>query len=214
MALSKIDTANMIDNVNLATGPVTGTLATGNGGTGATSFNAASLVKLSSTTVSSNVNTIDFDGLFSTTYDKYLVSGVGLKISASNYVFYQHMQGGSAVTSSNYKSAAQVYDSATNTNNDAGNTRAYCAMMGVSQFGNNAAYSYHFNIFINNPLSTSAYCSSYGQSAIYTSSDNMQMANFSNMLTTSLGTATSGIRLQPYNAQFTSGKAILYGLTQ
>ena len=71
-----------------------------------------------------------------------------------------------------------------------------------------------FNIFINNPLSTSAYCSSYGQSAIYTSSDNMQMANFSNMLTTSLGTATSGIRLQPYNAQFTSGKAILYGLTQ
>ena len=46
-----------------------------------------SLVKLSSTTVSSNVDTIDFDGLFSATYDKYLVSGVGLKISASNYVF-------------------------------------------------------------------------------------------------------------------------------
>jgi hypothetical protein len=37
MALSKINTANMIDNVNLASGPVTGTLPVGSGGTGLTS---------------------------------------------------------------------------------------------------------------------------------------------------------------------------------
>ena len=201
-----------IIKLNATTG-LTGSLPAVSGAN-LTGITAGGLVKLASTTVSSNVDAIDFDGLFSATYDKYLVSGVGLKISASNYVFYQHMQGGSQVTSSNYKAAAQVYDSATNTNNDAGNTRNYCAMMGVSQFGNNVAYSYHFNIFINNPLSTSAYCSSFGQSAIYTSSDNMQLANFSNILTANLGTATSGIRIQPYNAQFTSGKAILYGLTQ
>ena len=69
-------------SVNLASN-VTGTLPAANGGTGATSFNAASLVKISTTTVSSAVSSVAFDGLFSSTYDKYLISIVEMKISAN-----------------------------------------------------------------------------------------------------------------------------------
>ena len=54
-------------SVNLASN-VTGTLPTGNGGTGATSFNPSSVVKLSTVTTSSSATTIEFTGLDTSTY--------------------------------------------------------------------------------------------------------------------------------------------------
>jgi len=84
MALSKIDTANMIDNVNLATGPITGTLATGNGGTGATSFTAGSLVKIAEADYSSGVSSVTMTDCFTSTYSVYKYYLYNLFMASNN----------------------------------------------------------------------------------------------------------------------------------
>jgi hypothetical protein len=167
---------------------------------------------IQTTTVSSAVSSVAFDGLFSSTYNKYLISIIEMKISADAEVKYRHNHGGSAVTSSNYKRAAQVYDSGNNSNNNAGNGSDYANMIGVSQFGNNVNYGFNANIFINDPLSTVGFCTSFGQSAAYTSSDNMQLANFSNILTTSANTQTTGITIFPASGNINTGVFKLYGV--
>jgi len=175
-------------------------------------ISTGSLVKISTTTVSSAVSSVAFDGLFSSTYDKYLISIVEMKISSSQEVKYRHNQGGSAISTSNYKRAAQVYDSNNASNNNADNASDYANMMGVSQMGNNVNYGFNANIFINDPLSTVGFCSSFGQSAAYNSSDHMQLANFSNMLTANINTPTSGITIFPSSGNINTGVFKLYGV--
>ena len=103
MALSKIDTANMIDNVNLATGPVTGTLATGNGGTGATSFTAGALNKISSATASSSAS-LSFN-LTTATYDNFLLVGHRIRAATDGvepYMYFSEDSGSSYLSTTMY----------------------------------------------------------------------------------------------------------------
>jgi hypothetical protein len=87
MALSKIDTANMIDNVNLASGPVTGTLPAANGGTGETSFTSAGLVLLSTTSVA-NASSVTINPPFSSTYTSYRIIISGISVETTNQDLY------------------------------------------------------------------------------------------------------------------------------
>jgi hypothetical protein len=167
---------------------------------------------IQTTTVSSAVSSVAFDGLFSSSYNKYLISIIEMKISTTANIRYRHNHGGSAVTSSNYKRASQVYDSDNDSNNDASNASDYAAMMGVSQMGNNVNYGFNANIFINDPLSTVGFCSSFGQSAAYNDTDHMQLANFSNILTTSANTQTTGITILPASGNINTGVFKLYGV--
>ena len=103
MALSKIDTANMIDNVNLATGPVTGTLATGNGGTGATSFTAGALNKISSATASASAS-LSFN-LTTATYDNFLLVGHKIRPATDGvepYMYFSEDSGSSYLSTTMY----------------------------------------------------------------------------------------------------------------
>ena len=59
MAITRLGGANAI----------TGVIPVANGGTGATSFNPASFVKINKSTISSGTAQIDFNGLFSSTYE-------------------------------------------------------------------------------------------------------------------------------------------------
>ena len=135
-----------------------------------------------------------------------------MKISSSQEIKYRHNQGGSAISTSNYKRAAQVYDSDNDSNNNASNASDYANMMGVSQMGNNVNYGFNANIFINDPLSTVGFCSSFGQSAAYNETDHMQLANFSNMLTANINTPTSGITIFPSSGNINTGVFKLYGV--
>ena len=105
MALTRI---GLNQSINLASN-VTGTLATGNGGTGATSFNPTSFVKISKSTISSGTAQIDFNDLFSSTYDKYFVYANNLQISANAGLYLYVLIGGSEI-SSTYSTSAQAYD--------------------------------------------------------------------------------------------------------
>ena len=186
-----------------------GTTATGQ----LTFGSAGGLNLIQTTTVSSATSSVSIDGQFSSSFDKYLISIIEMKISENATISYRHNHSGSAISSTNYKAAAQVYDSLTNTNNDAGQSRNYAAMHGTSQFGNNVNYGFNANIFINDPLSTVGFCSSFGQSATYTSGDAMQMANFSNILTVSANTPTSGITIFTHAGNINTAVIKLYGLS-
>ena len=88
-------------SVNLASN-VTGTLPTGNGGTGATSFNPSSLVKLSTVTTSSTPTTIEFTGLDTSTYGSYMFQVQNLVFGSSQNLNMQFGTSSAYVTSSGY----------------------------------------------------------------------------------------------------------------
>jgi len=132
MALSKIDTANMIDNVNLATGPVTGTLATGNGGTGATSFTAGALNKISSATASASAS-LSFN-LTTATYDNFLLVGHKIRPAtdgAEAYLYFSEDSGSSYLSTTMYSGRTYVRMTGGNTTGSEQNSISGAVQLGT-----------------------------------------------------------------------------------
>ena len=100
MALTRLGSNQ---SVNLANN-VTGTLPAANGGTGATSFDAAGLVLLSTTTLTS-ASSVTIDPPFSSTYKSYriIVNGISPATSDSDLHFTFIKSDDSEDTAANYR---------------------------------------------------------------------------------------------------------------
>ena len=98
MALTRL---GLNQSINLASN-VTGRLPTGNGGTGATSFNPSSVVKLSTVTTSSSATTIEFTGLDTSTYGSYMFQVQNLVFASSQNLNMQFGTSSAYVTSDTY----------------------------------------------------------------------------------------------------------------
>ena len=112
MALSKIDTANMINDVNLASGPVTGTLPIANGGTAATTAaalaNTGNLVLIKTQTASA-ASSVEFvngssDVVYDSTYKQYVLKIVNATASANSEMYLQFRTSSSFQTTNYYRS--------------------------------------------------------------------------------------------------------------
>ena len=108
MAITRLNTNAFGTSVNLASN-VTGTLPTANGGTGATSFEAGSLVKLQSQTASS-ASTVTFSSTYITnTYNIYQIHLTDIVISADghNIGFVVSPNNGDSYVTSGYRNVRQ-----------------------------------------------------------------------------------------------------------
>jgi hypothetical protein len=198
-------------SINLASN-ITGTLPTGNGGTGATSFNPASFVKINKSTISSGTAQIDFNGLFSSTYDKYFVCANNVQISSNAALQLYVIIGGSAV-SADYSTSSQAYD-ASGTSRSYGNT-------GLSRIAINSAanyagttYRHSLQFYIANPLATNQWKTINGIYGGWTdqAANTVEVGNFSGAYRGAT-TALSGIRIATSNsATFEAGDVTLYGV--
>ena len=119
MALSKIDAANMINDVNLASGPVTGTLPIANGGTAVTSAGEIGNLVLIKTQTASAASSVEFvngssDVVYDSTYKQYVLKIVNATASANSEMYLQFRTSSSFQTTNYYRSYfIQRTDSAT-----------------------------------------------------------------------------------------------------
>jgi len=177
-------------------------------------------VKLGSTTVSSAVASISFDGLFSSTYKKYQLIGNGLLQSANNSLCYLRVrQSNSDVTGSSY-----IYADTMNRFIHSG--AAYQGVGGASsdnkiklidnQSSNNS-FTTNFDIDIYDPQNSSRRKLILYRSASWYNHDG-STSNF--YWKHHIGAATyrgnttalSGVTIYPSSGNFTSGSLSLYGL--
>jgi len=211
MAITRLNTNAVGTSVDL-TSNVTGTLPTGNGGTGATSFNPASFVKISKSTISSGTAQIDFNGLFSSTYDKYFVYANDVEISANAGLYLYVLIGGSEI-SADYSTSAQAYDAGGNSRSY-GNTGLSRIVMNSNANRSGTTYTHSFQFYISNPLATDQHKTINGIYGGWTdqAADTTQVGNFSGAYRGAT-TALSGIRIATSNsATFDSGDVTLYGV--
>ena len=206
MALSKIDVANML----------TGTAPVANGGTGVTTSaalqNLGKLVSLSTTNISAGTAQIDFNGLFSATYDKYLVYANDVEISSNAALQLYVLIGGSEV-SADYSTASQSYD-ASGTSRSYGNTGL--SRIAIDSAANYAGTTYRHSLqfYIANPLATDQWKTINGIYGGWTdqAANTAQVSNFSAAYRGAT-TALSGIRIATSNsATFEAGDVTLYGV--
>tara|TARA_R100000773_G_scaffold4342_2_gene4954 strand:- start:1141 stop:1764 length:624 start_codon:yes stop_codon:yes gene_type:complete len=110
MALTRLGSNQ---SVNLANN-VTGTLPAANGGTGATSFDAAGLVLLSTTTLTS-ASSVTVNPPFSSTYKSYriIINGISPATSDSDLHFTFIKSDGSEDTAANYRRTIGGYSGGT-----------------------------------------------------------------------------------------------------
>ena len=178
------------------------------------------LVKLATTTVSSAVSSISFDGLFSSTYKKYQLIGTGLLQSGNNTNCYLRVrQSNSDVTGSSY-----IYAETMNRFIHSG--AAYQGVGGASsdnkikltdtQSSNNS-FTTNFDIDIYDPQNSSRRKLILYRSASWYNHDG-STSNF--YWKHHIGAATyrgnttafSGVTIYPSSGNFTSGSLSLYGL--
>lgn len=208
MALTRL---GLNQSVNLASN-VTGTLPAANGGTGATSFDPASFVKISKSTISSGTAQIDFNGLFSSTYDKYFVYANNLQISSNAGLYLYVLIGGSEI-SSTYSTSAQAYD-ASGTSRSYGNTNLSRIAIDSAAARSGATYRHNLQFYISNPLATDQHKTINGIYGGWTdqAADTTEVSNFSGAYRGAT-TALSGIRIATSNsATFDAGDVTLYGV--
>ena len=191
-----------ITKLNLANG-VTGVLPSANGG---------GLVKISTTSISSSADQIDFDDLFSATYNKYFVVANDLELSGNAALQLYVIIGGSAI-SADYSTASQAYD-AGGTSRSYGNTGLSRIAINSAANYSGATYRHSLQFYIANPLGTDQWKTINGVYGSWTD----QAANTAEVGNFSAGyrgatTALSGIRIATSNsATFEDGDVTLYGV--
>ena len=143
---------------------VTGTLPVGNGGTGATSFDASKLILIKTVTASgaSSVEFIDgtSDVVFDSSYKQYLLKAINFTASTNANSYIRFRIGGSFATSNYYRtlfiqrSNAAVAQSSTTTDNSSGARLDY-------QYTGQTPSANEMEVIVNNPASTAIYKSIY-----------------------------------------------------
>ena len=132
MAITRLNTNAVGTSVNLVSN-VTGTLPTGNGGTGATSFNPSSLVKLSTVTTSSTPTTIEFTGLDTSTYGSYMFQVQNLVFASSQNLNMQFGTSSAYVTSSAYSTVWEDLGSRSTYSNSSSQRGLFGHYMGMQR---------------------------------------------------------------------------------
>ena len=212
MALTRI---GLNQSINLASN-VTGTLPAANGGTGATSFNAASLVKLSTITASSSTS-ISFDGLFTSDYKNYIVYYNNL-LPATDDVQprVRYRQSDADMTATQYGVAnIGVYrqDGTGDGSITGGQNEDYAAIV-YNRGGSNVAQDFGFSGYMEifNPLDTAGYKLMSGKmNWVRADADYFQTSMF--IIRNEANTnALSGVSLFMSSGNITSGTATMYGI--
>ena len=192
-------------------------------GASLTNLPGGDFVKLATTTVSSDVSSISFDGLFSSTYSHYQFIGTGLVHneawnSSNNGMRMRIRQSDSDVTGSSY---AWVMNDAT-INHSGGKSHAAEGAYGASTIqitrhqttGNN--YQTSFIVDVHNPLDTAKYKSiNWSSSHIYLHDGNTGNRYFhscpGSAVYRSNTSAYSGVTFFAASGDITAGSISVYG---
>ena len=174
-------------------------------------------VKLATTEITSQVSSVIFDGYFSSTYERYLVTWDNVFFANnSTNMKIRFNEAGSEVTTASYVNAqVRAYRGTASSGVDNDN---------YSSWGDNGATIGHYlgsstlracsgEILLVNPLDTSNGLMSYGKIAYYfqgTAANQLNITNF--VIHLDLTPANTGIKFMSDNANYALGKFKLYGI--
>jgi hypothetical protein len=175
------------------------------------------VVLLNTTSVSAGSSSISIDGHFTTDYKTYIFEYYDFEMTsgASGEPRLRLNFGGSAYTSSNYRSIS----GGTQTASDGNGADTNYAAWNTDYMTINTGYNYPEDgdagavgrIYLYNPLSTSNYKTAEG-TAGYLSASNVVVSHFAGTLVANSGTACSGITLYPNAGTFAAGTIRLLGV--
>jgi hypothetical protein len=217
-----------VDNIKQQSSQGSGTITIGASGetvalgSGVTpSGNFGNLALLHTTEVSSSVSSVDIDGFFSSTYDKYFMAISNLSISTdTKYLIIKVNVGGSTQTSTIYTQVVggnRILTDGTSQAVDGGSYNSYNYIFGNWNNSLNVGTDgdgYNAELFINDPLQTSKHKQLYINSIYYghgSSLDRFVTERNANLIRTT--SALSGINFScTGSATIDKGTISLYGL--
>ena len=214
-------TSGTVPTARLGSGTANSSTFLRGDGTFAEAGGGGDFVKLATTTVSSAVSSITFDGLFSSTYKKYKLIATGLVQAANNsYCYMRIRQSNNDVTASSYMYIYQMKrvihtNSETYTALQGNNSISYIPL--TDTHSSNSSFSTNFDVDIYDPQNSLYKVISFDSSSWY--NHDGSTANYYFKSHDGHGTyrgnttAWSGVTIYPSSGNFSSGSLSLYGLT-
>jgi len=169
------------------------------------------MVKLGAVTASAD-STVDFDSLFSSTYDTYCVTCTNMVMSGDgNNIIIRVKIAGSAKTDANYKQASNnIHSNGTNTVHTSNGTASIRMDFGV---GTSTGESGNFIFYIYDPLGTNNH-KCFAWHSTENDSTGVYCSNDGGGTYVGATTALTGIQFLSNSGTITRGKFILYGMVK
>ena len=210
MALTRLNTNAFGTSVNL-TSNVTGTLPAANGGTGATSFTAGALNKISSATASASAS-LSFN-LTTATYDNFLLVGHKIRPAtdgAEAYLYFSEDSGSSYLSTTMYSGRTYVRLTGGNTTGSEQNSISGAVQLGTD-LGNDGDGGCQIWLYgmANAHSGANKFCN-----ATWTAKHNVDDYTWDTGFICIGNNAINNVKIQMSSGNITTGVFTLYGLVK
>ena len=210
MALTRLNTNAFGTSVNL-TSNVTGTLPAANGGTGATSFTAGALNKISSATASASAS-LSFN-LTTATYDNFLLVGHKIRPAtdgAEAYLYFSEDSGSSYLSTTMYSGRTYVRLTGGNTTGSEQNSISGAVQLGTD-LGNDGDGGCQIWLYgmANAHSGANKFCN-----ATWTAKHNVDDYSWDTGFICIGNNAINNVKIQMSSGNMTTGVFTLYGLVK